>query len=117
MASPGLAELSAKPKIHCRRGEEQRGKRRVPRAVKDVAHDYEEIFPSVPGTHAPVNDDDDCKKDDEGKRIKKHDRRATAYLRLVLMASTFCQVISRIEGDLATQDWIDNVIELVRLEE
>src|SRR5205814_8515475 len=67
--------LSSEPKIHCRRGEEQRGKRRVPSAIKNVTRDYEEIFPRVPGTYAPVGSDDDCKKDDEGKRIEKHDRR------------------------------------------
>src|SRR5437762_6701000 len=67
--------LSSEPKIHCRRGEEQRGKRRVPSAIKNVTRDYEEIFPRVPGTYAPVGSDDDYKKDDEGKRIEKHDRR------------------------------------------
>jgi hypothetical protein len=33
------------------------------------------------------------------------------------MASTFCQIISRIESDLATKDNVDNVFDLVRLEE
>jgi hypothetical protein len=75
MVSFGLAELSAKPKIHCRRGEEERRKWRVPRAVKNVARDHEEIFPRVPGTHAPISGDDDYKKDDEGERIEKHARR------------------------------------------
>ncbi len=88
----GLGNLSAEPKIHCRRGKEQRGKWRVPRAVKDVARDYEKIFPRVPGTNAPVNGDDDCKKGDERKRIEKHGWRAIAYLRGALMASTFCQI-------------------------
>src|SRR6266508_6731160 len=87
----GLRHLSAEPKIHCRRGKEQRGKRRVPRAVKNVARDDEEIFPRVPGMHVPVSGDDDCKKDNEGERIEKHDRRATAYLRPMSMASTFCR--------------------------
>jgi hypothetical protein len=35
----------------------------------------------------------------------------------MLMASTFCRTISRIEFDLATKDNVDNVIDLVRLEE
>src|SRR5437016_8740882 len=43
-----LGNLSAEPKIHRRRGKEQRGEWRVPRAVKDVARDYEKIFPRVP---------------------------------------------------------------------
>ena len=33
------------------------------------------------------------------------------------MASTFCEIISWIEFDLAMQDWIDNLIDLVRLGE
>ena len=93
-----LGNLSAEPKIHCRRGKEQRGERRVSRAVKDVARAYEKIFPRVPGTNAPVGSDDDCKKGDERKRIEKHGWRAIAYLRGTLMASTFCQIISRIES-------------------
>src|SRR5207249_11494267 len=58
--------------IYCRRGKEQHGEWRVPRAVKNVARDYEKIFPRVPGTHAPVRDDDDCKKGDERKRSEEH---------------------------------------------
>jgi len=65
--------LSAEPKIHRRRRKEQRGKRWVPRTVKKIARDHEEIFPRVPGTYTPVGSDDDCKKDDEGERIEKHD--------------------------------------------
>jgi hypothetical protein len=53
-----LRNSSAEPKIHCRRGKEQRGKWRIPRAVKNIARNYEEIFPGVPGTYAPVGDDD-----------------------------------------------------------
>ena len=101
MSSLGLGNSSAEPKIHCRRGKEQRGKWRVPRAVKDVARDYEKIFPRVPGTNAPVNGDDDCKKGDERKRIEKHGQRAIAYLRGALIASTFCQIL-RGYSDLAT---------------
>ena len=96
MASFSLGHLSAKPKIHCRGGEEERREWRVPRAVKNVARDHEEIFPRVPGMHAPVDGDDDYKKDNEGERIEKHGRRAIAYLRDMLIASIFCQIISRI---------------------
>ena len=103
--SLGLGHSSAEPKIHCRCGKEQRGKWRVPRAVKNVACGHEEILPRVPGTHAPIGGDDDYKKDDEGERIEKHDRRATAYLRRMLMASTFCrgiQIDGRSAGTLTT---------------
>ncbi len=101
MSSLGLGNSSAEPKIHCRRGKEQRGEWRVPRPVKDVARGYEKIFPRVPGTYAPVGGDDDCKKGDERKRIEKHGQRAIAYLRGALIASTFCQIL-RGYSDLAT---------------
>jgi len=70
------AHLPAKPKIHCRRGKEQRREGRIPRAVKDVASDYEKILPRIPGTYAPIGGDDDYKKDNERERIEKHYGRA-----------------------------------------
>ena len=73
MSSLCPAHLATKPEIHCCRGKEQRRKRRIPRAVKDVAGDYEKILPRIPGTYAPIGGDDDYKKDDERKRIEKHD--------------------------------------------
>src|SRR6266704_3587405 len=81
MASFSLGNSSAEPKIHCRRGKEQRGKWRIPRAIKNIACDHEEIFPRVPGTHAPVHGHDDSKEDDEREGIEEHGRRAIAYLR------------------------------------
>jgi hypothetical protein len=60
-----LCNSPAEPKIHGGRRKKQRGKWRIPRAVKNVACNYQKIFPSVPGTYAPVSSDDDCKKDDE----------------------------------------------------
>src|SRR5437773_9516774 len=47
MSSFCPAHLSAEPKIHRRRGKEQRREGRIPRAVKDVAGDYEEILPCI----------------------------------------------------------------------
>ena len=88
MAALGSGHLSAEPKIHRRRGKEQRGEWWVPRAVKNVTRDYEKIFPRVPGTNIPVGDDNDYKKDDERQRIEEHGRRAIAYLRGMPMAST-----------------------------
>jgi hypothetical protein len=70
------AHLPAEPKIHCRRRKEQRREGRIPSAVKDVACDYEQILPRIPGTYTPIGDDDDYKKDNEGKRIEKHYGRA-----------------------------------------
>ena len=76
MAAFGPGHLSAKPKIHRRGGKKQCGEWRVPRAVKNVACDYEKIFSRVPGTNTPVGGDDDYKKDDERERIEKHYGRA-----------------------------------------
>ena len=87
MPAFGSGHLSAEPKIHRCRGKKQGGKWRVPRAVKNVARDYEKIFPRVPGMNTPVGDDDDYKKDDERQRIEEHGRRAIAYLRDMPMAS------------------------------
>jgi hypothetical protein len=87
MPSFGPGHLSAKPKIHRRRRKKQRCKRRVPGAVKNVARDYEKIFPRVPGMNTPVGGDDDYKKDDERQRIEEHGRRAIAYLSVMPMAS------------------------------
>ncbi len=72
MSSFCPAHLSAEPKIHRGRGKEQRREGRIPRAVKDVAGDYEEILPCIPGMYAPKGGDDDYKKDDERERIEKH---------------------------------------------
>src|SRR6266699_511135 len=52
---------STEPKIHRRRGKEQRGKWRIPRSVKNIARNDEQIFSGVPGTYAPVGSDDDYK--------------------------------------------------------
>jgi hypothetical protein len=38
--------------------------------------------------NTPVGGDDDYKKNDERQRIEQHGRRAIAYLRAMLMAST-----------------------------
>ena len=69
------AHLPTEPKIHCRRGKEQRREGRVPRPVKDVACDYEKIFPRIPGMDTPIGGDDGYEKDNERERIEKHDER------------------------------------------
>ena len=72
MLISGFAHLTAKPKIHRGRPEQQRSKGRVPRAVKDVAGCHEQIFPRLPRTNAPVKSDDDHEENDERERIKEH---------------------------------------------
>ena len=67
-----FANLAAEPEIHRRRREQKRSERRVPRAVKNVARNHEEIFPQFPAANTPVKSDNDYKKNDEGKRIEKH---------------------------------------------
>ena len=51
------------------------GERRVPRAVKNVARDYEQILARFPGTNRPVRTDNDDEKDNKGERIEQHARR------------------------------------------
>ena len=75
------AHLSAKPEIHCRGGKEQRRERWIPRAVKDVACDYQKILARVPGTNAPIRDDDNYKENDESQRIEKHEARGTSLFK------------------------------------
>ena len=41
---------------------------------------------------------------------------AIAYLRGMLMASTFCQIILWVDSDLTAKDKINKVIDAVRLE-
>jgi hypothetical protein len=96
-----LGNLAAEPEIHASCRKEQRGKWRVPRAVKNVACDYEKIFSRVPGTNTPVGGDDDYKKDDERQRIEEHGGRAIAYSRGTPIASINLPAIGRITFDLA----------------
>jgi hypothetical protein len=67
-----FAHLTAKPEIHCRGREQERCKRRVPGAVKNVTGNDEEIFPRLPRMNAPVNGKDDYEKNEESERIKEH---------------------------------------------
>jgi hypothetical protein len=73
MLSFRLCDSRSEPEIHCRRGKEERGKGRVPRAVKNVAGADEQVFARVPGADAPVKCHYDSKKDDERQRIEKHE--------------------------------------------
>src|SRR5260370_32733553 len=68
----GFANLTTQPEIHRCGGKKERGEGRIPRAVKNVAGDYEKIFPRRPRTDVPVKRDDDHEENDEGERIKKH---------------------------------------------
>ena len=72
MLISGFAHLTAKPKIHRCGPEQERSKRRVPGAVKNVAGCNEQIFPRLPRTNAPVRTDNDHEKNDERERIKEH---------------------------------------------
>ena len=75
---PVFANLPSQPKIHRGGRKEERGKRWVPRSIKNVARDQKQILARVPGTDAPVERHYDDEEDDEGERIEKH---AIAYLR------------------------------------
>src|SRR5438477_7217094 len=78
MAWFGPGNSSPEPEIHRRRGKEERGKRWVPRAVKNITRSYKQIFSRDPRMDAPVRGHDHYEKDNEGERIEKH---AIAYLR------------------------------------
>ena len=68
----GFGNLPAQPKIHRRSGKKERGKGRIPGAVKDVAGDDEQIFSRRPGADAPVKRDHDHEEGNESERVKKH---------------------------------------------
>ena len=68
----GFGNLPAQPKIHRGGGKKKRGKWGVPRAIKNVARNDEEIFPRVPRFDAPIDQDDDREKNDESERIEQH---------------------------------------------
>src|SRR6266536_5923733 len=65
----GFSNLSAQPKIHGGGGKEERGKRWIPGAVKNVTGDHEQIFSCRPRMDAPVRGHDHYEKDNEGERV------------------------------------------------
>ena len=67
-----FGDLAAQPEIHRRSCEKERRKRGIPRAVKNVAGDDEQILSQLPTAKAPVERKHDNVKDDESERIKKH---------------------------------------------
>jgi hypothetical protein len=68
-----LRDSGPEPKVHCRRGKEERGKGRIPRAIKNVAGDDEQVFPRVPTADAPIERYHDREKNYERERIEKHE--------------------------------------------
>ena len=77
----GFANLPAQPKIHGGGGKEERGKRWIPGAVKNVTGDHEQILSRIPGADAPVQRHYDGEEDNEGEGIEEHGWPAIAYLR------------------------------------
>ena len=71
----GLGDLPPEPEIHRGRGKKERGERRVPSPVKNVARGDEKIFPRGPGADAPIEHHHDHEEDDKGERIEKHRRK------------------------------------------
>ena len=69
-----FADLAPEPEVHRGRGEKERSEWRIPRAVKDVTRDHQQIFSRLPRANAPVKRDDDYEEDNESKRIKQHGR-------------------------------------------
>jgi len=57
-----LWPFDGQPKIHRGGPEQERSKRRVPGAVKNVTRYDEQIFPGLPRTNAPEKSDNDHEK-------------------------------------------------------
>ena len=85
-----FANDPAELEIHRGRGKEERGERRIPRAVKNVARDHEQVLARLPGPDAPIRAHHDREEDDERQRIKQHGRPAIAYLRRQDDCGGFC---------------------------
>ena len=68
-----FSDLATEPEIHRGGREQERGEWRIPRAVKNVTRNDEQVLAKVPTVQAPVEGDDDYEKNDEGERIEKHD--------------------------------------------
>ena len=67
-----FGNLPAQPEIHRGGGKEERGERRIPCAVKNIARGYEQILPRCPGPYRPIKKNDDGKKDEKRERIEQH---------------------------------------------
>ena len=60
-----LGNLAAKPEIHSGCRKQQRGKWRVPGAVKNIARYDQQVFSKLPPLKAPVKCDDNREEDNE----------------------------------------------------
>ena len=96
MLISGFAHLTAKPKIHRGRPEQERSEGRIPGAIKTVAGYHEQIFPGLPRTNAPVKSDNGHEENDERERIKEHGETA---IELVCREREACYA-SHIEADV-----------------
>ena len=67
-----FSDLATEPEIHRGGREQERGKWRVPCAVKNVTRDHEQVLAKVPTVQAPVEREDHHEENDEGERIEKH---------------------------------------------
>ena len=65
MCTLRLGHLASEPEIHAGCRKEQRGKWRVPGAVKNVARYDQQVFSQLPAMEAPVERDDNRKEDNE----------------------------------------------------
>lgn len=75
LARFGLRLFSHDPaevEVHRGGSEKERGKGRIPRAVKNVTRHDEEIFARGPGAQHPIRAHHHREKDDEGERVEKH---------------------------------------------
>ena len=66
------SNLTAEPEIHAGCRKKQRGKWRVPGAVKNIARYHQQVFSQLPSVKAPIKRDDNREEDNECERIEKH---------------------------------------------
>jgi hypothetical protein len=64
--------LPAEPKIHAGSRKKQRGEWRIPRAVKNVARQDQQVLSQLPAVKAPVERHDNCEKNNKRERVEKH---------------------------------------------
>jgi len=94
----GFGNLPAQPKIHRGSGKKERGKRWIPRAIKNVARGHQQILPRIPGADAPVQRHYDGEEDNEGEGIEEHGWPAIAYLRSQDVCEYFVGRFVRADG-------------------
>jgi hypothetical protein len=73
--SRGLGDAGAEPKIEGSSGKKQGCERRIPRAIKKIAREHEEVFARGPVAQTPIRRHDNGEENDERERVEEHVKR------------------------------------------